>query len=444
MSKIEASILIVDDDAAVLTSAKLLLKQRYQYVHALSGTENLDNVLNETPFDLVLLDMNYSAGNSDGSEGLDIMKQISNQYPNIDIIPITAYGEIDLVVHAMKLGARDFITKPWNNHRIYATLDNLLDLRSTANQLSLLKAVSQYDQTNHLLIGKSRPFLKALGDLEKVAKTDASVLLKGENGTGKTVFAHHIHQTSPRNTNNLITVDLGSLPETLFENELFGHVKGAYTDAKEDKPGVFELANNSTLFLDEISNINLVQQAKLLSVLQNQEVSRVGSHHKIGVDIRLICATNNDVNDSSLFRQDLLYRINTVEINIPSLRDRKEDIPLLANHFLNQFKSRYNKPKLKLDNASLNSLQNYHWPGNIRELEHTIEKAVILADDRLTPQSFSLGGEDNFNDTLNIAEMEKRLILKSLEKNKGNITHAANDLGIDRQALYRRLEKYGL
>ena len=396
--------------------------------------------------------MNYSRGENDGQEGLDIIEKVISTYPEMEIVPVTAYGEVDLAVEAMKRGARDFITKPWRNEKLLATIENILKLKSAAEEIQKLRSeneVLRNENDQQELIGQSKAFLKMITTIQKVAPTDANVLITGENGTGKELIARSIHTASSRKKETYVKVDLGSLPATLFESEMFGHNKGAFTDAKEDRVGKFELANGGTLFLDEIGNIDLPRQAKLLNALQERNVTRIGSNHKIELDIRVIVATNADLEQLTRngdFRQDLLYRINTIEIKVPSLRERIEDIPILAQHYLEIFKRKYQKKKLKLSNEAVKSLQSYSWPGNIRELTHVIERAVILSEENvLTPSSLIIKPKDeDESDSLNIQEMEKVLILKSLDKNKGNITKAAKDLGIDRLALYRRLEKYGL
>ncbi len=455
MKKLTASILIVDDDPGVLTSAKIFLKQKFSMVSTLPSPENIEKIVEETSVDLVLLDMNYQKGENDGREGLDIIDRLVRKFPGLEILPVTAYGEIDLAVEAMKRGARDFITKPWQNEKLLLTITNVLNLKAAKNEIATLKAQNN-QLANELaaqgvpLIGESTTFRKMLDTISKVAPTDANVLITGENGTGKELVAQAIHNQSLRHDQVMQKVDLGSLSASLFESELFGHVKGAFTDAKENRIGKFEMANGSTLFLDEIGNIDGAQQSKLLTAIQSKSITRIGSNKPINLEIRLVCATNANLMgmvNSGEFRQDLLYRINTIEIEVPSLRERIDDIPALTDYYFDVFKKQYKKPQLKLSRQVYKSLSEYHWPGNIRELTHVVERAVILSEGPLlTPANFNLmttPSEDN-SDNLNLQEMEKSLILKSLEKNKGNITHAAKDLGIDRLALYRRLEKYGL
>lgn len=447
MKKDQCSILVVDDDSAVLTTARLFLKQKFSYVHTLSEIGSIDDVMTATHFDIVLLDMNYIKGANDGAAGLAMIDNIVRKYPYTEIIPITAYGEIALVVEAMKRGARDFVTKPWQNENLYTAITNVLSLKRAQ---ATLENNDQLDNTTEVFLGKSKRFVQMKQLIEKVGPTDANVLILGENGSGKELVARKLHFESTRKDQPFVKVDLGSLVSSLFESELFGHVKGAFTDAKEGREGKMETANGGTLFLDEIGNITVSQQAKLLSVLQDQKVTKVGSNVSIPLDVRLLCATNGDLTamtNSGAFRQDLLYRINTIEIAVPSLRERKEDIALLSRHYLNLFKEKYQKKSQKLNQEALKFLQEYTWPGNIRELSHLIERTVILTDNpSIGPADLQMQeiDKERSNSSLNLENMEKKFILKSLEKNHGNITHAARDLGIDRQALYRRLEKYGL
>lgn len=438
MHKHPANILIVDDDAAVLAAARLFLKQRFQYVCSVSSASAVKDAMAETPFDIVLLDMNYSIGEDSGQEGLSLINEILSRYPRTDIIPITAYGEIDLAVEAMKRGARDFVSKPWENEKLYTTITNLLE-----NRNAKLQAVVNE------LIGESPAFKTMMSLVEKIAPTDANVLLLGENGVGKELIARTIHRLSLRKEKPFVKIDLGSLVESLFESELFGHVKGAFTDAKEDRIGLLESANGGTVLLDEIGNISTAQQARLLTVLEQRLVTRVGENNSRRLDIRVISATNANVHQmtsSGDFRQDFLYRINTVEIEVPPLRDRKQDISELTMFFLDHFSRKYNRSLPKMEKEAIEVMESYTWPGNIRELRNVIERLVLLNESRrVTPADLNIRLiEEEIAPDLNIEQMEKRLILKSLEKHKGNITRAAKDLGIDRQALYRRLEKYGL
>lgn len=457
MPKTEAKILVVDDDIDVLNTARMYLKQQFTLVQIENNPENVPLHFERETFDVVLLDMNFKKGENDGAAGLHWLNRILEIDPNAIVILITAYGELDLAVKAVKAGATDFIAKPWKNEKLYSTITSALQLRQSKLEIDRLKntqktLVDEIDQKFENFIGESLPIQKVFTLIEKVGPTDANVLILGENGTGKELAARALHRHSERNKAVFINVDLGSISETLFESELFGHVKGAFTDAKEDKPGRFELASGGTLFLDEIGNLSLPLQAKLLTVLQQRTVRRVGSSKEIPIDIRLVCATNMPLYDmvqEGTFRQDLLYRINTVEVNMPALKERKDDMDLLVKHFMDMYGKKYKKPKMRIDQNTLSKLKRYHWPGNIRELQHAIERAMILAEgNKLTPDDFLLQTSKSTSaeedDVLNLTEMEKRLILKALDKHNGNVTRAAKDLGLDRLALYRRLQKYGL
>ncbi|RKQ42622.1 DNA-binding NtrC family response regulator [Roseivirga pacifica] len=457
MAKIEAKILVVDDDIDVLNTARIYLKQQFSLVQIENDPQNIPLHFERDSFDVVLLDMNFRKGENDGSDGLFWLNKILEIDPNAIVILVTAYGEFDLAVQAIKAGGTDFITKPWKNEKLYGTITSALQLRKSKLEVDRLKNTQKTLETDidskyENFLGDSPAMQQVFSLIDKVAPTDATVLILGENGTGKELAARALHKRSKRANKVFIKVDLGSISETLFESELFGHVKGAFTDAKEDKPGRFELASGGTLFLDEIGNLSLPLQAKLLSVLQQRKVSRVGSNKEIPIDIRLVCATNMplyEMVDSGKFRQDLLYRINTVELNMPSLSERTEDIEILAAHFINVFGKKYNKDKVRIDAATIAKLKKYSWPGNIRELEHAIERAIILADgNKLSTQDFLLNTskvtESSDSEIMNLSEMEKRLILKALDKHQGNVTRAAKELGIDRLALYRRMQKYGL
>ena len=457
MAKIEAKILVVDDDIDVLNTARIYLKQQFSLVQIENDPQNIPLHFERDSFDVVLLDMNFRKGENDGSDGLFWLNKILEIDPNAIVILVTAYGEFDLAVQAIKAGGTDFITKPWKNEKLYGTITSALQLRKSKLEVDRLKNTQKTLETDieskyENFLGDSPAMQQVFSLIDKVAPTDATVLILGENGTGKELAARALHKRSNRANKVFIKVDLGSISETLFESELFGHVKGAFTDAKEDKPGRFELASGGTLFLDEIGNLSLPLQAKLLSVLQQRKVSRVGSNKEIPIDIRLVCATNMplyEMVDSGKFRQDLLYRINTVELNMPSLSERTEDIEILAAHFINIFGKKYNKDKVRIDAATMAKLKKYSWPGNIRELEHAIERAIILADgNKLSTQDFLLNTskvtESSDSEIMNLSEMEKRLILKALDKHQGNVTRAAKELGIDRLALYRRMQKYGL
>ncbi len=457
MPKREAKILVVDDDMDILNTARMYLKQQFTLVQIENNPENIPLHFERENYDVVLLDMNFRKGENDGEDGLKWLNRVLTIDPNAIVILITAYGEFDLAVKAIKAGATDFITKPWKNEKLYGTITSALELRKNKLEVDRLKSTQKtisgdIDQKYEHFLGESLPMQQVFSLINKVGPTDANVLILGENGTGKELAARALHRQSDRADKVFINVDLGSISETLFESELFGHAKGAFTDAKEDKPGRFELASGGTLFLDEIGNLSLPLQAKLLTVLQQRKVSRVGSNKQTEIDIRLIAATNMPLYEmvkEGTFRQDLLYRINTVELRMPSLAERKDDIELLAKHFISVFGKKYKKENLRIDTSTINKLKRYHWPGNIREFEHAIERAIILTDEnKLSPNDFMLQTTPKSNseddDTLNITEMEKRLILKALDKHGGNVTRAAKELGLDRLALYRRLQKYGL
>ena len=458
MSKTEASILIVDDDLDVLVSAQIFLKQLFTEVRVEQRPDKIPDLMGIIDFDVILLDMNFTKGKNDGEEGIYWLNQILNFNPATVVIFITAYGGIDIAVQSMKLGAFDFLVKPWKNDKLFGCILAGLQLRKSKLEVEKLRNTNdtldqKINQHFKAFIGNSLAIQKVFSFIEKVAVTDADVLILGENGTGKELIAREIHKQSNRKNEIFIPVDLGAIHKNLFESELFGHVKGAFTDAHIDKAGRFELAHNGTIFLDEIGNLSLPLQAKLLSVLQSRKINRIGSGKEIPVDFRLICATNMPLYEmvqKGEFREDLLYRINVVEIKVPPLRERTGDIPLLLNFFLKKFTKKYNKPKLQISQNILNFLSKYNWPGNVRELGHMIERAVILSDGAKLnfhdfANDFSRGKiQEKSEYNLNLEEMEKKHILKAISKNKGNITKAAKDLGIARTALYRRLEKYGL
>lgn len=444
----ESKILVLDDDKDVLTAISLLLKNEVKEVHTEKNPENLINLLRKTSCDLVLLDMNFNASINTGNEGIYWLKKIKESKLPVFVILITAYADIDLAIQSLKEGADDFIVKPWNNKKLLESITAVLRDRNSARTAS---SAQHYDELG--LIGKSDAMRDIFNKIEKVAPTEANILILGENGTGKDLIARAIHQHSLRKTGPYVKVDIGSLTETIFESELFGHKKGAFTDAREDRPGRFEIANSGTLFLDEIANINLQQQAKLLSVLQNRQVTRLGSNNPQSIDIRLICATNSSITDlanENRFRKDLIYRINTVEIFVPPLRARKGDIALLSNYFLKLYTDKYFKPKMTLSVKAIQKLEAYHFPGNVRELQYIIERAIIMADaDELqagdlifSPIETGFKTIDDSDSNTKLSAIEKNAILKVIEKNKGNITRAAKELGITRTALYRRLSKY--
>lgn len=453
----EAKILIIDDDRDVLESARMFLKQEFSLVRIEGDPNRVPTLLDEQEWDVILLDMNFTKGVNDGEEGFYWLDQILHRDPNAVVILITAYGEVDLAVKAMKNGATDFVSKPWKNQKLLATIQAALNLRESRREVSRLKATSavlseDLDVGYSEIIGDS-PAMKRVHDLiDRVAPTDADVLILGENGTGKELVARSIHRKSMRRNNAFITVDLGAITETLFESELFGHVKGAFTDAKTDKAGRFEIATGGTIFLDEIGNLSLALQAKLLSVLQQRRVQRVGSHRYVDLDVRVVSATNmpvNEITSEKRFRQDLLYRLNTVEIRLPSLRERSEDIPLLANHFLSLYGKKYKRPGMKLDKGVLARMKKYYWPGNIRELQHAIERAVILSEDKLIASEELIianahTASSAMEKDMTMDEMEKHFILQTLDRHNGNVSHTAQALGMTRTALYRRMKKHNL
>jgi DNA-binding NtrC family response regulator len=451
-------ILVIDDDEDVLFSARLLLKQHYVIVRIEKDPEQIPVILKDEHYDVILLDMNFTGDATSGIEGFSWLNKILELDPSAVIILITAFGNIEMAVKAIKVGATDFVLKPWQNEKLLATVSSAMKLSESKKKIdSLLSRERQLsddiDKPFHDIIGVSEEIDKVFGTIQKVAKTDANILILGENGTGKELIARAIHRQSNREKEIFLNVDMGAISESLFESELFGYSKGAFTDAKEDRAGRFEIASGGTLFLDEIGNLNFSLQSKLLSVLQNRQVTRLGSSIPRSIDIRLICATNLPIEElmsEKRFRQDLLYRINTVEINLPPLRKRIEDIPLLIEHFLQVYSKKYNKPVKKINNSALDKLEKYYWPGNIRELQHTIERVIIMSESEiLQPGDFYFPSNDtketdNEPENYHLEETEKLLIIKAVSKSGGNLTKAAKELGLTRASLYRRLEKYGL
>ncbi|MCB0522114.1 MAG: sigma-54-dependent Fis family transcriptional regulator [Lewinellaceae bacterium] len=455
----DATILIVDDEEDILLTLRLFLKQHFDRVFTEHNPNLLPRLLRQYEPDVILLDMNFRKGDTSGKEGMQWLKKVIELDPTANVIMITAYGDVKVAVECLKNGAVDFVEKPWRNEKLLATIHaatRLSESKQEVKQLQSRQRIMSADIDQHYgdIVGESAPMKQIFQTIDKVAKTDANVLILGENGTGKELIARAIHRQSPRAEEAFINVDLGAIPETLFESELFGHKKGSFTDAKDDRTGRFEAASKGTLFLDEIGNLSLTMQAKLLTVLQNREIVRVGANNPTPIDIRLVCATNQPIYDmvrDKTFRQDLLYRINTVALTLPPLRDRVTDIPLLANHFLSVYARKYQKPSLKIAPDTMKKLQAYNWPGNIRELRHTVERAVILGDgDLLQPDDFMLQnliqqeGMDQSLDSYNLDDLEKWAIQKAMTRHQGNITKAAEELGLTRAALYRRLEKYGL
>ena len=459
MDKLDAKLLIVDDDKDVLLAAKLFLKQHINIVHTEEKPDNIPDLLRNEVYDLILLDMNFSRDATSGKEGFHWLNKILETDPSAIVILITGYGDIELAVQGIKEGATNFLLKPWENKKLLATITTSLQLKKSKGELSELKSKQKRRSSDHepderVMIGQSPAMEKVMSTVEKVAITDANVLILGENGTGKELIARALHNSSKRKDQIFIGVDLGAITETLFESELFGFKKGAFTDAKEDRAGRFEAANKGTIFLDEIGNLSLGLQSKLLSVLQNRTVVRLGTNTEIPIDVRLICATNMPlyqmVNENK-FRQDLLYRINTVEINVPPLRERIEDLPLLVEHFLQIYCDKYKMQLKRVNTPTLKRLEKHTWPGNIRELQHAVERAVIMSESvYLEPDDFFLSKtEEETRDSIktssmNLEETEKMLIRKVIDKHGGNISKAAKELGLTRASLYRRIEKYGL
>jgi len=454
MSSQKGSILIVDDNKNILTSLEILLSPEFSFVRSVANPNQILSELRKSEFNLVVLDMNFSAGVNNGNEGFYWLGRIKEFNPDISVVMITAYGDVETAVRALKDGASDFVLKPWDNEKLLATLKLAIQLNISKKEVkqlkereSGLKKVINRDQRE--IIGSSPQILHILKMARKVAKTEANILITGENGTGKELVAKEIHRLSDRADELLVSVDMGAIPETLFESELFGHVKGAFTDARENRQGKFELADKGSLFLDEIGNLSFHLQSKLLAAIENRRITRIGSNEPISTNIRLICATNKNLEmmvKESLFREDLLYRINTIQIELPPLRERGNDIIELADFFLRKFMLKYGKPELKINHQAYVKLMRYTWPGNIRELQNTIEKAVILSESNtIRPDDLYLKPPvtNILPESLpTLEEMEEKLFNMAIEKNNGNLTAAAEQLGITRQTLYNRLRKH--
>ena len=458
MTKKFGKILVVDDDEDVLEAARLFLKQHVELVHTEKEPQKISNLIKNISYDVILLDMNFTRDVTSGHEGFYWLNKIFELNSSAVVILITAFGDVNLAVRAIKEGATDFILKPWQNEKLLATLSSALNLRRSRLEIASLKLqqkqlIADMNQPFHEFIGVSSSMQKVFDTIQKVSKTDANVLILGENGTGKELVARALYRNSTRSEEVFISVDMGAITETLFESELFGHEKGAFTDAKKDRIGRFEVASGGTLFLDEIGNLPMSLQSKILRVLESRQVIRLGSNKPRPIDIRLICATNMPIYDMvnrNEFRQDLLYRVNTVEINLPPLREREEDIPLLTDYFLNIYCNKYKKTGEKVSAAAQKKLVAYHWPGNVRELQHAIERTVILSDSLvLQPEDFFFSipvkeSKDLAFDNYNLEEVEKTVILRVVDRYKGNISQAAKELGLTRASLYRRMEKYGI
>jgi len=450
-------VLIVDDNEDILNAGRLLLKQHLAVVDTEKDPERIPALLEAETYDVILLDMNFAKGATGGQEGFAWLHRLLDIDPNAVVVLITAYGDVGMAVRAVKEGASDFVLKPWQNEKLLATLNAALNLRRSRVEALTLQGrqrqlSADLDQPFQDIIGRSPAMESVFTLVRKVAATEANVLILGENGTGKELVAREIHRQSPRAREVFIAVDMSAVPETLFESELFGHVKGAFTDARDSRAGRFEVASGGTLFLDEIGNLSLPLQAKILTTLESRQVVRVGSNKPVPIDVRLICATSMPVHAmvaQNRFRQDLLYRVNTVEIQLPPLRQRAEDIRLLVEYYLGLFGRKYQKPRLIVSPAAFQKLQGYPWPGNVRELQHAVERAVIMSETEVlqprdfffrTPEVTGLGAAEDFN----IENMEKLLIERAVKKHEGNVSRAAHELGLSRAALYRRMAKHGL
>ncbi len=439
----QGTILIVDDNRNILTTVKMLLENTFEHIVAIANPNNIPSHLREDKPDVVLLDMNFQSRINTGNEGLYWLAQIKQMRPQTQVVLFTAYADIELAVNGIKAGATDFIVKPFDNDKLIATLKE-------ACRRSIGKSNGGKGESG--MYWGVAPCMQELRNMvTKVAATDANILITGENGTGKEVLTNEIHRLSNRNGKSLVTIDMGAVSETLFESELFGHVKGAFTDAKTDKTGKFELAEGGTLFLDEIGNLSYALQAKLLTALQRRSIVRVGGSSPIPIDVRLICATNRDLREmvaKGEFREDLLYRINTIHLHLPALRERREDIPALAHLFLDRYASMYNKPSMELTPAAEQKIKGMPWYGNIRELQHSIEKAVILSDGNTIDEQDISGNmsvaEKPMDGVQTISEMERRLIEKTIRECDDNLSQVASRLGVSRQTLYNKIKKYGL
>jgi len=447
-------ILVVDDNEEILIAIEMLLSNQFGLVKTIKNPNQIPSEIEKELYDVIILDMNYSTGINSGNEGIYWMKEILKKDKDAIIVHITAYGDVDVAVNAIREGGTDFIQKPWDDEKFITTIQNAYKLRQSKIEIKNLKQKQEHLNRNiaksySTIVGQSDKINQVFKTIEKVAKTEANILIIGDNGTGKELVAREIHNKSKRSCDVFVTLDATAVPDTLFESELFGYVRGAFTDAKSDKPGRIELAAGGTLFLDEIGNLSLTAQSKLLAVLQNREISRVGANYKISIDIRLICATNKDLNQMVLngeFREDLLYRINTIQIDVPTLKERIGDIELLVNHFTDLYSNKYGKKIVKIDPIALSNLTNYNWPGNVRELQHIVEKAVILCETEVLLHFRANCGKTITKteiETLDLSENEKKIILKALDKNKGVNSSAAKELGISRKTLYNKMKKYG-
>lgn len=455
MTKKKGTVLIIDDDEDVLITGKMILRSHYETIITETSPKAFASVITKSNPDVIILDMNYKTGATSGNEGLFFLREIKKLDSSIKVLMNTAYGDIQLAVECMKEGALDFIVKPWEKEKLITTVANAFKLREAERKVSQLESaqklfVSDAEKDLGEMIGQSDAIKEVFSVIKKVAATDANILITGENGTGKELVARAIHKHSKRSDKPFIKADLGSLTESLFESELFGYKKGAFTDAKENRDGRFTIADEGTLFLDEIGNITSSQQSKLLTVLQNRQVLPIGDHKPIDIDIRLVSATNKFIGeavDKGEFREDLLYRINTIEIELPPLRDRKGDIRLLSNHFIAQYAQKYEKYIEEIGGTVVTKLEAYDWPGNIRELQHAIERAVIMSSSsKLVIDDFALNQKKTIKSTgsLKVEDLELNAIKQAIEKHKGNLSKAAKEMGIGRSTLYRKMEKFGL
>jgi DNA-binding NtrC family response regulator len=452
------NILIVDDDNDVLYTARLILRDLFGKVDILNRSALIPEFLKSSKYDVIVLDMNFTRGNTSGKEGLEWLGRILRLDPDVCIITTTAYGEISLAVQTMKEGAMDFLIKPWNKDQLICAVQRAMALRSEKQDVKKTKnknpgTLSPGKIRHPGIISRSPVMVKVLETIKTVAPTNANVLIMGENGTGKELAAWALHNESMRKNNEFIHVDLGAIPETLFEAELFGHTRGAFTDAREEREGRFETASGGTLFLDEIGNLSLPLQAKILTAIQNREVVRIGSNKPISIDVRLISATNMplyEMADSFQFRQDLLYRINTVEITLPPLRERREDISLISEYYLELFSEQYYKQGIVMLDETIQKLKEYHWPGNIRELAHAIERAVILCkNETLRPEDFTFKTKSasvttTDESSVRVEDYEKKAIATAMMKHNGNLSKAAEEIGIARSTLYRKIARFGM
>lgn len=457
-ARITGNVLVVDDDLDILQAARLYLKQHVTNIHTESNPQRIPTLMQNERYDVILLDMNFTRDTTSGKEGFYWLKRIRELDPDVVVILITAFGDVETAVKAIKEGATDFVLKPWRNEKLLATISSAVHLHRARREADRFRTRQQnladeMDQPFHDFIGESSAMRDVFHTIAKVAATDANVLILGENGTGKELVARAVHRQSTRLDEVFISVDMGAITETLFESQLFGHMKGSFTDAHENRAGRFEAADGGTLFLDEIGNLSMPLQSKLLQALETRTITRVGATRPIPMDIRLISATNMPIQrmvQEGSFRQDLLFRINTVEIHIPPLRDRKTDIPLLVDHFLKIYADRYRKEIRGVDSGAMDKLTEYEWPGNVRELQHALERAVIMTDGPdLKPADFPLRSDRAIGDELalpswNLDDVEKTVIRKVLSKAGGNVSHAAKELGLTRAALYRRMDKHGL